>query len=873
MAVNRINQINQVTVIAPRFPQSFQGPPGATGPGVPDGGTTNQLLRKVSGADQDTGWASPGDLGLPTLAADNTFTGINAGANARSLAELKARSTAGLTGGETVTLNAGGRSGAFRFLAGDQTAKVSDPAKSVTAINAGAGTLTITAHGYGPGNRVVANQTSNGLTAGTVYFVQWVDDNTLRLHTNWLDCLHGLNEVTLTGSPSGLTLSRLRDPQQGHIITPNSDTTGASGVWERVDNDDMLDPRHFGAVACSTLAAARASDSTMAIQGAMDYAAYDSRAGVLLPPKYFGYSQLVVRPSKALRGYSPGGFGLTDALDNSELVQITSAFGHDGIVFESYSDGSSIRRCGEIDLRDFINIGPASGAETVGNGVTFRRPLIKGESRTDDAVHLIVIVAMDCGRVFNRGWPEHGLFMRRGIAAPGRIYNTDCLFNGGYGIRLEMINACYGLSVSDIYCDGNKGGAAVYVAVPAGGSSINLSNIGGEKRTANPYGNTGSEDGAQPYAIEIGDSARSSVINITGGVATSTPPTHPLAHTFVNVTNYANYPRINLQGVRLLLASGKTDSPTHRPYLLYDQLLGNHVELAETNAINWPNSLRNGSGLKNLWLNGGHVVAQRGTSFPTANSFAFTLDRWFAGRVGGGGNVSISRQDFTAPSGLPGEPAHFLRCDVSGLASAAGFSLGWVSAPVVSEFEALLGQVLTVSFWAKADIAFAPIVRLSVNYGSGGSTTENVNALEGTTVTLSTGWRLYTRTFLMPSLSGKTVGTKPTVSVLWRYDSASPLAVMDLANCQVEFGWPTAFETLAQRGGVEAELARCRKYFRRSAYFVPAGTAQSLGQIDMASVPAITGGGAGFDSTGTTKDTLIAFQTSGAVQTLDLSAE
>ena len=43
--------------------------------------------------------------------------------------------------------------------------------------------------------------------------------------------------------------------------------------------------------------------------------------------------------------------------------------------------------------------------------------------------------------------------------------------------------------------------------------------------------------------------------------------------------------------------------------------------------------------------------------------------------------------------------------------------------------------------------------------------------------------------------------------------------------------------------------------------------------IDMRSVPTIAGGGAGFSSTGTTADTLIFEQTTGAVQTLTLESE
>jgi hypothetical protein len=68
-------------------------------------------------------------------------------------------------------------------------------------------------------------------------------------------------------------------------------------------------------------------------------------------------------------------------------------------------------------------------------------------------------------------------------------------------------------------------------------------------------------------------------------------------------------------------------------------------------------------------------------------------------------------------------------------------------------------------------------------------------------------------------------------------------------------------------------LAKARRYLVVADQYVPATTAQSLRALDMRDVPAITGGGAGFTSTGTTKDSLIAFQTAGAVATLTLTAE
>lgn len=69
------------------------------------------------------------------------------------------------------------------------------------------------------------------------------------------------------------------------------------------------------------------------------------------------------------------------------------------------------------------------------------------------------------------------------------------------------------------------------------------------------------------------------------------------------------------------------------------------------------------------------------------------------------------------------------------------------------------------------------------------------------------------------------------------------------------------------------ERTLCRRYARVQAYYVPATTAQNLGSIEMRATPTITGGGAGFTSTGTTSDQLIAFQTAGAVATLTLTAE
>jgi hypothetical protein len=100
-------------------------------------------------------------------AANINVTGIWAGGAALTRAALKARSVAGLTGGEVIQLNAGGRSGQFAWVAGNQSA-------NVTA-----------------------------------------------------------------------------DPQQGIWVAPDSDPTGASGAWRRLNIpyvDGWVNPDWFGAV-------------------------------------------------------------------------------------------------------------------------------------------------------------------------------------------------------------------------------------------------------------------------------------------------------------------------------------------------------------------------------------------------------------------------------------------------------------------------------------------------------------------------------------------------------------------------------------------------------------------------------------------------
>lgn len=70
----------------------------------------------------------------------------------------------------------------------------------------------------------------------------------------------------------------------------------------------------------------------------------------------------------------------------------------------------------------------------------------------------------------------------------------------------------------------------------------------------------------------------------------------------------------------------------------------------------------------------------------------------------------------------------------------------------------------------------------------------------------------------------------------------------------------------------EVERA-CKRFYRAMPVYVPTSAAQVTLPIDMIKVPTLAGGGTGFDSTGTTKDTLVCKQTTGALQTITMDAE
>lgn len=162
-------------------------------------------------------------------------------------------------------------------------------------------------------------------------------------------------------------------------------------------------------------------------------------------------------------------------------------------------------------------------------------------------------------------------------------------------------------------------------------------------------------------------------------------------------------------------------------------------------------------------INGNFDVWQRGTTSTGMANDTFLSDRWKlkSGVDGGTFPTHINRRISLTAGDIPNS---FYGYEVN--VNGAGTSLGassyyWLWNPIEHGTRLLCGlnKEVTVSFWAKSDIANKRLgLYLSQTYGTGGSPTsaENIN---GTNWTLTSTWTKYTHTFTTNTLVGKTFGT------------------------------------------------------------------------------------------------------------------
>jgi hypothetical protein len=211
------------------------------------------------------------------------------------------------------------------------------------------------------------------------------------------------------------------------------------------------------------------------------------------------------------------------------------------------------------------------------------------------------------------------------------------------------------------------------------------------------------------------------------------------------------------------------------------------------------------AGLRNKIINGDMRVAQRGTSISLTTSGQYSLDRWVSTFDGSGATRSIFQQAFPAGTGPQG-----LKNFLSYAQPVAGTGGTFTSlAQHIEGVDAFAGATVTLSFYARNNASTAlPQIICRQFFGSTGSTT--VNTTVATSVATTSSFSLYTYSFTVPSIVGKTVsGGNDYLGILILLPINS-IFTFDITGVQLEVG-PVA--TPFEQRPIGMELALCQRYF------------------------------------------------------------
>jgi len=207
---------------------------------------------------------------------------------------------------------------------------------------------------------------------------------------------------------------------------------------------------------------------------------------------------------------------------------------------------------------------------------------------------------------------------------------------------------------------------------------------------------------------------------------------------------------------------------------------------------------------RNLLINGGFDIWQKGTSFSSMGFNVIGADRWRASSDGGRQNA-MSRQTFTLGQvDVPDNPSYFLRFAPIG----AGTSISTIIETTVEGVEKLSGTTGKFSFWAKSSNNATLSVMINQQFGAGGSSAVFVSSITNSVPNL---WTKYTLTLDFPSVLGKTLAAGNHLSLLFYTPVGLVDPIIDISNVQLEEGnVATPFE----RRPIAIELALARRYLQ-----------------------------------------------------------
>lgn len=296
----------------------------------------------------------------------------------------------------------------------------------------------------------------------------------------------------------------------------------------------------------------------------------------------------------------------------------------------------------------------------------------------------------------------------------------------------------------------------------------------------------------------------------------TTRPSTPYNGQFIYETDTANVLVYKTATTSWTIVSGATVSDTApvsagNGSFWWDKASGKlYIYYNDGNSSQWVSAMPSDVNVQvsqNYIINGGFDFWQRGTSFTTSGTFH--ADRWRYQNGATGFAVTCTKQTFTPGSEVIPGITNYYRLNVT--TAGTGATYHQLDTPI-EDASTLAGQVVTISFWAKADSSRTLGTDFSRNYGSGGSSTDW--ALVGTgTHSLTTSWQKFSRTVTIPNISGKTIGSGSSLSLILSFP-LNTVCTIDITGVQLEAG-PVASNFRRNANSLQGELAACQRYFIR----------------------------------------------------------
>lgn len=227
--------------------------------------------------------------------------------------------------------------------------------------------------------------------------------------------------------------------------------------------------------------------------------------------------------------------------------------------------------------------------------------------------------------------------------------------------------------------------------------------------------------------------------------------------------------------------------------------------------------------MRNKIINSTFLVWQRGITF---TEDGYTADRW---RKESFGTSSIVTREYfeLGQTDVPGNPKRYASIQVNSALEANNYAKFEQRLEGVRTFS---GEIVTLSFWAKADSEKYLSVELVQNFGMDLSKepSPSVSGIGVKKISLTNKWQYYTITIQVPSIYGKKIGygNHDYLSINFWFDAGSNFdyrtnklghqtGVFDIALVQIERGnEATPFEDKL----VGEELSLCQRFFERTFY-------------------------------------------------------